>query len=96
MKLNYDAPKHARINHRFLGVCSHERDLWYVESLDKWLPSDEIPEWLGFGSHCDVGSDKAFRRKLGKWSRQLGRRVKFTLVSRFVGCDVNGFTEGGE
>ena len=85
MKIKYNAQKGTRINYRFMGFTTFENGWWFNHNTNRWEQNPEAGE-KGYSSHQNCRSVKAFRRKLKK----APKGVKFILVSRWVGHDVEG------
>jgi hypothetical protein len=85
MKLKYNALNRTRINYRFMGFTTFETGWWFNYNTNSWEQNPKAGE-KGYSSHQDCRSVKAFRRKLKK----APKGVKFILVSRWVGYDVEG------
>jgi hypothetical protein len=85
MKLKYNAQNRTRINYRFMGFTTFENGWWFNHNTNSWQQNPKAGE-KGYSSHQNCRSVKAFRRKLKK----APKGVKFILVSRWVGYDVEG------
>lgn len=85
MKLKYNAQKRTRINYSFIGFTTFENGWWFNHNTNSWEQNPKVGE-KGYSSHQNCRSVKAFRRKLKK----APKGVKFILVSRWVGYDVEG------
>ena len=85
MKLKYKAQKRTRINYRFMGFTTFENGWWFNYNTNRWEQNPKAGE-KGYSSYQSCRSVKAFRRKLKK----APKGVKFILVSRWVGYDVEG------
>ncbi len=85
MKLKYNIKRGKRINHRFIGITTFENDWKFDRNINKWTKTPEVGE-KGYGRHQRCRSVKAFRRKL----KTAPKGVKFILVSRWVGYEVDG------
>lgn len=85
MKLKYNAKNRSRINYGFLGFTTYEKGWWFNHNTNKWEQNIKASENnFGFIQHCKTV--KAFRRKLKK----APKGVEFTLVSRWIGYNVEG------
>jgi hypothetical protein len=85
MKLRFSKQKSQRVKKRFIGFCAVDRThYWFEELSQSWKQSNEC---VGpSSSHQDCNSVRAFRRKL----KTAPKGVKFVLVSRWRGFDVDG------
>jgi len=68
-----------------MGFTALETGWWFNYNTNSWEQNPK-PGDKGYSSHQDCRSVKAFRRKLKK----APKGVKFILISRWVGYDVEG------
>lgn len=68
-----------------MGFTTFETGWWFNFNTNKWEQNPKVGE-KGNCSHQSCKTVKAFRRKLKK----APKGVKFILVSRWVGYDVEG------
>jgi len=85
MKLKYNAQNRTRINYRFIGFTTFESGWWFNYNTNRWEQNPKAGD-KGYSSHQSCRSVKAFKRKLKK----APKGVKFILVSRWIGYDVEG------
>lgn len=85
MELKYSKPKRQRIKNNFLWITDIDRNYYFDLSKNKWVKIFETKE-NKITSNRNCRSVRAFRRRLKK----MPKGVKFTLVSKWVGFDVEG------
>lgn len=90
MKLKYKAKKHTRFNYGFMGLTTFTGNWWFHEDTKQW-EDHSAPGYksrsMGYSSHQDCNSMKAFRRKLKKCPKGIG----FILVSRWTHNNIIGY-----
>ena len=77
--------KGIRINYQFMGITTFENGWWYNENLKQWEHNPNMGKYQ-YSTHQPCRTKRAFRRKIKK----APQGVKFILVSRWCGYDIEG------